>query len=193
MPYECLVCLDSLGPAARFALQLYQVAQPTLVCVVKLEGAASPSKSRVDISASLELARQSIGGASRRRAQSGSFGLKPLLELLSVVNKESSEQVAPINLESFLKPVRPEAHVERRGITEDPLEVDCDFFITARQDRVVAKSVPQSVKSLSERRPSVILIGIRPEQCEECVAPMESARLGDAEVGQEGDSLRLSK
>jgi hypothetical protein len=37
----------------------------------------------------------------------------------------------------------------------------------------------------------VLLIGVRPEQAEECVAPVKSARLRDAEVSEQGNSLRL--
>jgi hypothetical protein len=64
------------------------------------------------------------------------------------------------------------------------LEIDCNFFISPRQDYVVAKCPPQDVKSLSQRRARVILIDARPEQPKQPVAMVESARPGDAKVSE---------
>src|SRR6202171_6098087 len=119
--------------------------------------------------------------------------MEPLFELRSFIDEETGEQVAVITIESFFQPIRLQARFECRHVTRDELEIDCNFFVSPRQDCVVAESPPQDVKRFSERCARVLLIGVRPEQTEQRIAAMESARLGDAEVSEEGHSLRLSE
>src|SRR4030081_3613850 len=110
--------------------------------------------------------------------------MKPLLKLRRFIDEETREQVAAIKLEGLLQSIRLHARFKRCRVTRNELEVNSDFFVSPRQNCVVAKSPSQEVKRLSERCARVLLIGVRPEQTEERVAPMESAWLRDAKVSE---------
>jgi hypothetical protein len=71
--------------------------------------------------------------------------------------------------------------------------IDSDLFVSPRPYCVFAECPPQDVKRLSERCAGVLLIGVGPEQSEERVTPMESVRLRNAKIRQEGNALRLSE
>jgi hypothetical protein len=60
-------------------------------------------------------------------------------------------------------------------------------------DRLFAEGSPEDVYGLSERCTGVLLVGVRPEQAEQGVAPVITSGLGDAEVGEEGNALRLGE
>jgi len=117
--------------------------------------------------------------------------VQPSIEFGSFVDEETGEQVAAIQFERLFQSIRLHTRFECCRITPHELKIDRHLFISARQYCVVAEGSPQDVKRFSERCARVLLIGVRPEQAEECVAPVKSARLRDAEVSEQGNSLRL--
>jgi hypothetical protein len=117
--------------------------------------------------------------------------VQPSIELRSLVDEETGEEIAAIKLESLFQSIRLRTRFERCRITPYELKIDSHLFISPRHYCVVAEGSPKNVERLTKRRTRMLLVGVRPEQTEERVAPMVSARLRDAEVSEEGNSLRL--
>jgi hypothetical protein len=117
--------------------------------------------------------------------------MKPLLELRSFVDKKSREEVTAIDPEGLFNAISAQALLEQGHVAGDSVKIDCNFFVSARQDRIIAEGSSEEMKRLSQRRARVLLIGVWPEQAEQRITVMESTRLSDAEVCEQRNPLRL--
>ena len=52
---------------------------------------------------------------------------------------------------------------------------------------------PQHVERLTQRRPRVALVELRPKQCQELIAALDTARRGGGEVREEGEAPGLAE
>jgi hypothetical protein len=75
--------------------------------------------------------------------------VKPLLELRSIIDEETSKQIATKEVRRFRESIFTDQIFERSDVAGDQLEIDCDFLITAREDCIIAKGTSEDVKRFS--------------------------------------------
>jgi hypothetical protein len=80
-----------------------------------------------------------------------------------------------------------------RCIAADPRGIDPDLLVAAGADRIVTKRAPQHVDRLAQGSPRVRLVGVRPKDSDQRIAPMEAWRTRHAQVGEQRYALGLGE
>ena len=83
----------------------------------------------------------------------------------------------------------PERGVKRRRITPKLGDVDPDLLGAPRDDDSAAQGTPQDIERLVQRVAGPLLARLGPKYAQQGVAVMNASRLGEGEVGEEGDAL----
>jgi hypothetical protein len=69
--------------------------------------------------------------------------------------------------------------------------MDTHLSISSTAHNLLSELVSEVTQSLVERPAGVLVVLLRPEECQKSVSAVESLRMGDGEVCQESDALRL--
>ncbi len=133
-----------------------------------------------------QCARAPYHGSPEARA----LGVQPTLELGGAWDEEPLEQLAAVQLERLIPPPACDGPVKGVGVALKTLEVQADFVIAAACEDG-AEAAADHAQRLAQRGAGVLLIELRPEECEDRVAPVEAARGRHGEVGDEREPPRL--
>src|SRR5207245_9194963 len=68
--------------------------------------------------------------------------------------------------------------VEFGDVAADDVEVKADLLVAPTHQHVRSEFFPQHVERLTQRRPRVALVELRPKQCQELIAALDTARRG---------------
>jgi hypothetical protein len=125
-------------------------------------------------------------------AQLVAHRVDPALQLVRcAAHEEPFEKVAVVERQRLLELSMIEQLGEHAHVARDGVRRDAHFFGAAAHEHTVTELVTQEVQRLPQRLSRLHLIQIRPEQCEQMVAPLESACGFDGEMAQQRQSLRL--
>ncbi|MEJ2238702.1 MAG: hypothetical protein P8X82_10430 [Gemmatimonadales bacterium] len=119
--------------------------------------------------------------------------LDPAFELWCLAYIQAVQQRTPIHARRLLKFPALQRHLELDGVTRDPREVEADVLRATAEHHVGSERLSQEVDGLSERRPSVTLVDLRPEQPDDSVTSVEATRPGHGQVAEECHPLTMGQ
>lgn len=106
---------------------------------------------------------------------------------------EPREQVALVQLGRLAPLARLYRLLERPDIAPALLGTQSDLLFPPADNHLRTELLAEEVHGLSQRRASVLVIGVGPQEAQEGVAPVKAAWRGRGEVGEKGNALGLGQ
>jgi hypothetical protein len=108
-----------------------------------------------------------------------------MLELRSIVDVESVEQIASIQGQSLRRMFGIERILECAHVRPHRVAIESDLVVTPHEDRALTELSSENVQRLVQRGASPRPVRLRPEEGEQLVPPVKPARAGSREVCDE--------
>src|SRR2546425_1037924 len=125
-----------------------------------------------------------------RLAEARTLALQPSLELTRPRDEEPIQEIALVAVERRAQLSRRDGLIERHNVAPQETDIEPDFLVATRHDDVVTECAAEYVQCLAQCGPRVFLVELRPEQCEQAVAAVESSGSGGGEVGEQRETVR---
>jgi hypothetical protein len=110
---------------------------------------------------------------------------------VAAATAKPAEERAMIERETALPPPGVERLLERHRIAPRSIARDRHLIVAARLEHPLVEELPKRVERLSQRTTRLVRAQLRPEECEQRVAPVGARRGCDREVGEERQALGL--
>ena len=147
--------------------------------------ASSPARGSREVTTCLAALDEGVRAATGRVLESGALGLQPAFELGRLRDEEPFQQVAPIELECLAPLRRGDRSIKGRDVVPEEVGVEADLLIATPCHNALAHRTAQHVECFAERRASVFLVELWPEQRDEAVAPLKVTGGAGSKVGKQ--------
>ena len=133
----------------------------------------------------------------RRRAhglpQERPLLLQPLLKIGCSGDEKSGRQVTRPESHRIAHPSSRQVGTNIQHVALQGVKVEANPGLTSSNDCIVTQGMTEGVQGVTEGMAGGCVVGLGPEQRQQPVARMQTGRLGQCQVEQQGNSLRLGQ
>jgi hypothetical protein len=106
---------------------------------------------------------------------------------------EPLEEMPSVQRERFGQMAFRKCALEFVRVTPELVQRHADLLVAPADDDATAQGLTEKVEALPEGSPGLLDVRLGPEERKERIAPMQSCRRCEREVGEEGQSFRLNE
>ena len=119
------------------------------------------------------------------------LALLPAIESGHLVDHQTAQEFSSVELQSLLERAVIKALLELDGVAPESRRIDTDEGVTLRQEHLLSEITPDRMERLTQGVARPILAVFGPEDSEEAVTPVHSARPRSGEVSEHRQAFGL--